>query len=214
MPKVAVVLAGCGRMDGSEVHESTLTLLYLAKGGAEYQCFAPNEAQARVVNHLTNAPAAGETRNQMVEAARIARGEVEPLAAFDPDAWDALAVPGGGGAFQNLSQGPGDVQPDLRRALTAMADRGKPIAAICIAPLLAARALGERGVRLTIGNDAATAAAIEKLGAEHVECPVDRCVADERLKVVTTPAYMLGPGIADVAAGIEACVEKLLEWLR
>ena len=211
MPKVAVVLAGCGRMDGSEVHESTLSLLYLAKGGAAYQCFAPDEPQAAVVNHVTQKPAF-ESRNQMVEAGRIARGDVKPLSRANPAEFDALVVPGGNGAFKNLGKGPGEVHPELRRLLVAMADARKPIAAICIAPVLVARVLGNRGVRLTIGNDAECAAMIEKTGAKHVVCAVEGCVADEAHKIVSTPAYMLGPGIAQVAAGIEVCIGALLRW--
>jgi len=213
MPKVAVILAGCGRMDGSEVHESTLALLYLAKGGATYQCFAPDESQTRVVDHVTNQPTS-ETRNQMAEAARIARGNVKPISGARAEDFDALVIPGGGGAFANLSQGPGGVHPDVKRLLVAMADAGKPIAAICIAPILAARVLGKRGVRLTIGNSREDAAAIEETGAHHVTCAVDQCVVDKDHKIVSTPAYMLGPGIADVAAGIESCIGALLDMCR
>ena len=211
MPRVAVVLAGCGRMDGSEVHESTLSLLYLAKGGATYQCFAPDEPQVAVVNHVTQKPMP-EERNQMVEAGRIARGDVKPLSQANPAEFDALVIPGGNGAFKNLGKGPGDLHPDLRRLLVAMNDAKKPVAAICIAPVLAARALGSRGVRLTIGNDAECAAMIEKTGAKHVVCAVEGCVTDETRKIVSTPAYMLGPGIAQVAAGIEVCIGTLLRW--
>ena len=38
MPKIGVVLAGCGVMDGSEIHEAVLTLLALSKKGAEAVC--------------------------------------------------------------------------------------------------------------------------------------------------------------------------------
>ncbi len=211
MKKVAVILAGCGRMDGSEVHESTLSLLYLAQGGAVYQCFAPDEPQLRVMDHVARKQTP-DTRNQMVEAGRIARGEVQPLSQARPDEFDALVLPGGAGAFQNLSHGPGHVHPDLRRLVVAMADAGKPIAAICIAPVLIARILGDRHVRLTIGNDPETIAEIESAGARHEICDVRGCVTDEAHRIVTTPAYMLGPGIADVAAGIQACIETLLKW--
>lgn len=210
--KVAVVLAGCGRMDGSEVHESTLSLLYLAKNGAVYHCFALDEPQVAVMDHLSGRPMSGQ-RNQMVEAARIARGKIQPLPQLNPADFDALVIPGGAGAFKNLGQGPDGVHPELKRVLLGFADAGKPIAGICIAPVLVAHVLGPRGVRLTIGHDAETAALIEKGGAKHVPAPVNVCVADEDLKVVTTPAYMLGPGIAEVAEGIEACIKKLLSWL-
>ena len=139
MPRVAVVLAGCGRMDGSEIHESTLALLYLARGGAEYQCLAPNKPQATVIDHITDEPMK-EERNQIIEGARIARGDIKPLGQADPAEFDGLVLPGGNGAFANLGQGPGDIDPDLQRLIVAMADAQKPIAAICIAPVLVARA--------------------------------------------------------------------------
>lgn len=211
MKNIAVVLAGCGRMDGSEVHESTLALYAIAKGGARWTAFAPDEPQQRVVDHATNTKT-DETRNQMVEAARIARGEIRPLAEARADDFDALAIPGGNGAFANLGAGPGDVHPQLRRLILEFADAGKPIAAICIAPVLLARVLGDRGVEVTIGNDPETASAIEACGARHIACGVRHCHADAARKAVTTPAYMLGPTIADVGAGIEACIAQLLEW--
>ncbi|MFP4381472.1 MAG: isoprenoid biosynthesis glyoxalase ElbB [Candidatus Sumerlaeia bacterium] len=211
MPKIAVILAGCGRMDGSEVHESTLSLLYLAQGGAQYQCFGLDAPQVAVVNHVTNEPMS-ESRNQMIEGGRIARGDIKPLTEAKAADFDALVMPGGNGAFKNLSEGPNDIHPELNRVINEFADAQKPIAAICIAPVLAARAIGNRGVSLTIGNDAETAAIIEKTGASHVECTVHECACDEANKVVSTPAYMLGPGIADVAAGIEKCIGALLKW--
>jgi enhancing lycopene biosynthesis protein 2 len=213
MAKVAVILSGCGRMDGSEVHESTLTLLYLAQGGAEYQCFAPDAPQVRVFNHVTRKPEA-LSRNQMAEAGRIARGNVKPLAELNIADWDALAIPGGSGALANLSHGPGEVQPDVRRVVTEMADAGKPQAFICSAPVLASRILGSRGVTLTVGNEAETIDVIEANGAKHRMCTVGDCVSDEANKVVSTPAYMLGPGIADIAPGIEKCIQKLLAWCK
>ncbi|HBF35046.1 TPA: isoprenoid biosynthesis protein ElbB [Candidatus Sumerlaeota bacterium] len=213
MPKkIAVVLAGCGRMDGSEVHESTLSLLYLAQGGALYHCFAPNDPQVAVIDNLTGKVSEGATRNQMVEAARIARGKIQPLADLEPSEFDGLVVPGGSGGFKNLSVGPGNVHPQLRRVVEGFYNAGKPMAFICIAPVLAARVLGVQGVELTIGNDAETAAEIERTGAHHIVARVNECVADETLKVVSTPAYMLGPGIADIAAGIQSCIKKLLSW--
>jgi enhancing lycopene biosynthesis protein 2 len=210
MPKVAVILSGAGRMDGSEIHESTLALYFLARGGATYQCFAPNEPQLRVTNHITN-QSMDETRNQMVEAARIARGEIKPLASARAADYDALVVPGGSGAGLNLGRGPGAGHPELKRLLNEAADLGKPIAAICIAPLLVARAIGNRRISLTVGNDPDTVAQIERAGARHVECTVDKCIVDEEHRIASTPAYMLGPGIADIGQGIEACIEALLE---
>lgn len=77
MKKIGVVLSGCGVYDGSEIHEAVITLLALARHGAEAICFAPDKNQTDVVNHLTGESMA-ETRNVLTEAARIARGRSIP----------------------------------------------------------------------------------------------------------------------------------------
>lgn len=214
MPKIAVILSGSGRMDGSEIHESTLTLLYLAEAGATYQCFAPDAPQAAVVNHLTNKPEPGATRSQLIEAARIARGNIKPLTELNVNEYDAMVQPGGNGTLANLGGGGAQLLPLLKEKIRAFHTAGKPIGFICIAPLMGAMALGDQGVSLTIGNDKATAAKIEALGARHVVCPVDDCVIDEKHNVVSCPAYMLGPGIADIAKGIRLLCNALVGRCR
>ena len=91
--------------------------------------------------------------------------------------------------------------------------QAKPIAAVCIAPALLAKVLGEEGAQVTIGNDADTAAAIESMGALHVRCLVDEFVVDQQRKLITSPAYMLAGTISDAAAGIENTVEQLLAMI-
>ena len=214
MAKVAIVLAGCGVYDGSEIHEAVITMLALDQRGATYQCFAPDIAQMHVVNHLTGKPAEGETRNVLVEAARIARGEIKDLATARAEDFDALIVPGGFGAAKNLSDfavkgAEMTVQPDFLRFAQAMREARKPVGLICISPTMSARIFGA-GVQCTIGNDAGVAAAIEAMGGKHVECGVDKAVVDERNKLVTTPAYMLAQRLSDLAKGINDCVEKVL----
>lgn len=215
--KVAVVLAGCGFYDGAEIHEAVLTLLALDQHGAVYQCLAPNIEQMHVINHVTGQPSAGEKRNVMVEAARIARGKIQDLAMARAEDFDALIVPGGFGAAKNLCdfavKGTAmTVQPDLLRFAQAMRDARKPIGLMCISPTMSAQIFGE-GVQCTIGNDVETAAAIEAMGAKHVACPVEKAFVDERNKLVTTPAYMLGQRIGEVAAGINDCVDKVLKLI-
>lgn len=215
--KVAVALAGCGFYDGAEIHEAVLTLLALDQHGATYQCFAPNIEQMHVVNHVTGEPSAGEKRNVMVEAARIARGKIQDLATARVEDFDALIVPGGFGAAENLCdfavKGTAmTVQPDLLRFAQAMRDARKPIGLICIAPTMSAKIFG-KGVQCTIGNDAETAAAIEAMGGKHVACPVEKAVVDERNKLVTTPAYMLAQRIGEAAKGINDCVDKVLKLI-
>ena len=214
MKKVAVVLAGCGVYDGAEINEAVLTLLALEQEGASYEMFAPNIDQLHVVNHLTGEVAAGETRNVLVEAARIARGKIADLATARAAAFDALVVPGGFGAAKNLCNfaiagAEMEVQPDFLRFAQAMHKAGKPIGLICIAPTMAAKICGE-GAQCTIGNDAEVAGAIERMGGRHIACPVDRAVVDERNKLVTTPAYMLAGRVSEAAAGISECVKAVL----
>lgn len=212
--KVAVILSGCGVYDGAEIHESVITLLRLDQRGAQVQCFAPNIAQMHVINHLTGEEMP-ETRNVLVESARIARGNVKDLGEADVDDFDALIVPGGFGAAKNLSSfavdGPGcSVHPDVLALAEAFAEAGKPVGLICISPALAAKIYGP-GVVCTIGNDADTSAAIVKMGGTHEECDVHDIVEDTQRKLVSTPAYMLAQSISEAAGGIYKLVDRVLE---
>lgn len=214
MSRVAVVLAGCGVYDGAEINEAVLTLLSLEQQGAGYQCFAPDREQMHVINHLTGEAVAGESRNVLVEAARIARGNVLDLAAADVTEFDALLVPGGFGAAKNLCDfavagQQMEVHADFLTLARAFHQAGKPIGLICIAPVMAAAICGE-GVRCTIGNDADTAAAINAMGGEHLDCPVSEARVDTQRKLVTTPAYMLAGGVAEAYSGISTCVKEVL----
>jgi enhancing lycopene biosynthesis protein 2 len=195
-----------------------LTLLALDRAGAEVHCFAPDASQAQVVNHATGKPTA-ETRNVLVESARIARGRIQDVAKADPDALDAVILPGGFGAATNLcdfgSKGEkGRVDPGVARLLRAMHAAKKPIGAICIAPAVVALVLGKEHPTLTVGNDRGTATTLEACGARHKDCPVDSFVVDKAQRIVTTPAYMLGPSIRHVAAGIERCVAEVLKMVE
>jgi enhancing lycopene biosynthesis protein 2 len=217
--KVGVVLSGCGVYDGAEIHESVLTLLALDRAGAEAVCLAPDIAQKHVVNHLTGQPAAGESRNVLVEAARIARGAVKDLAGFDPSGLDALVLPGGFGAAKNLCDfafrgAECEVNPEVARVVRAVHAAGKPVGAICIAPVILAKLLGAEKPRLTIGTDPGTAVAVEKMGGEHVSCEGGGAVVDAGRKLVTTPAYMLDSPISEVSAGIEKLVAEVLAMAR
>lgn len=212
--KVAVILSGSGVYDGAEIQESVITLLRLDQRGAQVQCFAPNIAQLHVINHLTGEEMP-ESRNVLVESARIARGNVKDIRDADVEDFDALIVPGGLGAAKNLSnfaiEGAGcTVQPEVLALAEAFAEAGKPVGLICISPALAAKIYGP-GVTCTIGNDADTAAAMNKMGATHEECAVTEIVEDKARKLVTTPAYMLAQTISEAASGINKLVDRVLE---
>ena len=214
MSNVAVILSGCGVYDGAEINEAVLTLLSLEQQGASYQCFAPDREQMHVINHLTGEPAEGESRNVLVEAARIARGNIKPITEADAADFDALVVPGGFGAAKNLCDfavaGDGmSVQADFLQLAQQFHQAGKPIGLICIAPVMAAAICGE-GTRCTIGNDPETAAAIKAMGGEHLDCPVTEARVDVQKKMVTTPAYMLAGSVSEAYAGIRDCVREVL----
>ncbi len=213
--KVGVLLSGCGVFDGSEIHEAVLTLLYLDQAGAQVLCMAPNIDQMHVIDHTNQSEAEGP-RSVFVESARIARGNIVDMATITADQIDALIIPGGFGAAKNLSdfavKGPdATVNDQVQRLLDEMITAQKPIGALCIAPATVARALGAHKPEVTIGNDVGTAAAIENTGAKHVNCSVADIHVDQTNKIITTPAYMLGPGIKDVAVGIEKLVKKVVE---
>lgn len=215
MAKIGVLLSGCGVNDGSEIHEAVITLLTLDRAGAETVCMAPDVDQFDVVNHLTG-EATGEKRNVLVESARIARGNIKNIDEVRAADIDGLIIPGGFGAAKNLSNfavkgKDAVVNKDVNRLLNEMVSAEKPIGAICIAPATLTKALKEKNPEVTIGNDIGTAGAIEAMGGKHQECSVDMIHVDIDNKLVTTPAYMLGPGIKDVAVGIEKLVNKVLE---
>jgi len=215
MAKIGVLLSGCGVNDGCEIHEAVITLLTLDRAGAETVCMAPDVDQFDVVNHLTG-EATGEKRNVLVESARIARGNIKDISKVRAADIDGLIIPGGFGAAKNLSDfavkgKDAVVNEDVKRLLNDMVSAGKPVGAICIAPATLTKALEGKNPEVTIGNDIGTAGAIEAMGGQHKECSVDMIYVDSNNKLVTTPAYMLGPGIKDVAVGIEKLVNKVLE---
>jgi enhancing lycopene biosynthesis protein 2 len=219
MVKIGVVLSGCGHMDGSEIHECVLAAYFLQQEGAELVFCAPDVDQMHVINHLTGQPAAGERRNVLVESARIARGDIVAIDKVKARDLDALVLPGGYGAAKNLStfatEGPQcSVHPAVESLVREVHKEGKPIGAICIAPAIIARVLGKEGPALTIGNDAGTAKALGALGAKHENRRVDEVTIDRKLRIVSTPAYMLGPKITDVAKGIATLCKEVVRLAR
>jgi enhancing lycopene biosynthesis protein 2 len=216
MKKIAVVLSGSGYLDGSEITEAVSLLIALHQAGAQVTCFAP-DLELSVMNHLGASPTS-EKRSVLQESARIARGEVKNITDLHEKDFDAITFPGGYGAAKNLSNwaekgAKCDVHPEVRRVILEFYNASKPIGAICIAPVLVARVLGDKKPTLTIGNDPGTAAELQKTGAVHEECPVDDYISDRETKVVTTPAYMYGEARPnEVFAGIFGLVHELVEW--
>ena len=215
--RIGVVLSGCGVYDGSEINESVITLLAIDRAGAEAICMAPDIPQLHVINHLTGEPATGESRNVLVESARIARGNIKDLATIQAKDFDALMLPGGFGAAKNLcdfavSGADCSVNPEVARLVKETYAAQKPIAAVCIAPAVLSRVLGNENIshQLTIGTDEGTAEALQAMGSKHIACPVQDFVVDAENKLVTSPAYMLAGSISEAAEGIEKTVQALI----
>jgi enhancing lycopene biosynthesis protein 2 len=213
IPNVAVVIAGCGSQDGAEIFETVFTLLELDRNNVNVGVFAPDQPQYRVVNHLTgeNMP---ETRNVLLEAARLTRGNIRPLSALNPKEFDALILPGGSGVASNLSdlqlkQEHAQVNKDLQQCICEFYTLSKPIGAICIAPAIVAVALkGLTKPTITLGPKNAL---IAQLGALEEVCAADSMVVDEPHKLVTTPAFMTEAPLVEIHKGIAQLVSKVIE---
>ena len=211
--KFAIVLSGSGVFDGSEIHETTLSMYAIMKNGGEYEIFAPDIDQHHVINHITGEEM-NEKRNVLIEAARIARGQIKNLKDFNADKFDAILFPGGFGAAKNLSTFAFDgvnckVNGDVENVIRAMKDQNKPIGALCISPVLVAKILGD--VKLTIGQDKSTADAVVEMGATHENTNHGEVVMDKENKVFTTPCYMLDANILQIGDGADNVVKAIME---
>mgnify|MGYP000627973331 CR=1 FL=1 len=220
MPKVGVVLSGCGVNDGAEIHESVITMLFLDRAGAEMVLMAPNIDQLHVINHATGKEIEGESRNVLVESGRIARGEIKDIVDVTSEDIDALIFPGGFGVAKNLCDyamagANCSVNPDVFRLVSEVHSSEKPIGVICISPVMMGKVMEKMGekVSLTIGNDEQTANDLITMGAKHVTCPVQEIVVDKDKKVVSTPAYMLAGRISEAADGIEKLVKEVINLI-
>ena len=215
MPRVGVILSGCGVFDGSEIHEAVAVLHALDRHGADIVCLAP-DVELDEIDHLSQQPT-GQKRSVLRESARIARGEITALAKVRGSEFDAIVLPGGFGAAKNLcdfaSKGPQcTAEEQVSRVLTEAQKAGKPLGFACISPALAARVFGkDLGPNLTIGNDTGTADGLEAMGATHQDCDGEGIVVDNRHRIVSTPAYMYDQRITSVFTGIGKMVDKVME---
>lgn len=216
MKKIAILLSGCGVMDGSEIHEAVTAMLAVEQQGGTYKCFAPEGEQAAVVNHVLKKPS-DEKRRMPAEAARIARGDISLLSSYKAADHAALLIPGGMGAVTNLcafaNEGCGcSVNRDVFRAITETHKAGKPIVALCIAPVLVACVLD--GVTLTVGRDPETSAAIKQMGCIPEFCNAGQVCVDRKNKVISCPCYMLDKTLRDVALSTSAAVRDMMDLLK
>ena len=212
MSKYAVFLSGSGVYDGAEIHESVITLLTISRNGDQYQCFAPDRDQMHVVDHKSGKPVS-ESRNILAESARIARGEILPLDQYDPEEYDAIFFPGGFGVAKNFFSFAVDginckIDQEIADVILNTHQAGIPIGAMCIAPVLLAKAFQNSGHRITVtvGRDTEEIAAIREFGAEHEDHEPDEVCVDQPNKIATVSAYICSKDIAQVANGIEKLV--------
>lgn len=214
--KIAVVLSGCGFKDGAEINESVFTLLSLSLEGVDYQCFAPDILQTQVIDHLSG-KVMPESRNILIEAARIARGKIKPLSEADANDYAGVIFPGGFGAATNLcdfaSNGANmQVNAEVIQFAKQFIATKKPLGLLCIAPVLAPKICDNAIV--TVGNDENVVAAINIMGGQHEECEVTEYVHDKANNIVSTPAFMLSENLTEVFTGIKACVDKVIQLAR
>ncbi|XP_062314044.1 glutamine amidotransferase-like class 1 domain-containing protein 3, mitochondrial [Osmerus eperlanus] len=218
---VAVILAGCGVYDGTEVHEASAVLVHLSRAGAKVQMFAPDMDQMHVINHCEGKPSK-EKRNVLQESARIARGEVKDLSKLETTAFDAIIIPGGFGVAKNLSDWTMkgkecSVQPQVERLIKEFNVKGKPLGMCCISPVLAAKVLP--GCEITVGQDkeckmwpyAQTAGTMTEMGCKHVNTDVGQAHIDVKNKLVSTSAFMCNAPIHEIYDGIGVMVKEVLK---
>ncbi|XP_029434150.1 glutamine amidotransferase-like class 1 domain-containing protein 3A, mitochondrial [Rhinatrema bivittatum] len=221
--RVAVVLSGCGVYDGTEIHEASAILVHLSREGADVQIYAPDIPQMHVIDHNRGQTVEAESRNVLVESARIARGKISDLAQLSVQKHDAVIFPGGFGAAKNLSTFAVDgetckVNREVERVLQDFHKAGKPIGLCCISPVLAAKVLP--GTEVTVGHEeeqggkwpyAGTAQAVKALGGKHSIKDVHEVHVDPKNRVVTTPAFMCETELYHIFDGIGAMVKSVLK---
>jgi enhancing lycopene biosynthesis protein 2 len=225
--KIGVLLSGCGVYDGAEIHESVLTLLAIEEAGAEAVCLSVNQNQHHVVNHLTGEEMP-ESRNMMIEAARIARGAVEDSSKYDLSQLDALVIPGGFGSAKNFStwafDGPnGTILPEIKSLIQQFTSNKKPIAALCVSPVVLALAMGDLALHptMTLGSNLekspydikAFSAGMEQKGVQAEMKTIREVSVDEKLKIVSAPCYMMEASVLEIRTNISQAIQALIKLI-
>lgn len=222
--KIGILLSGCGVYDGAEIQESVLAMLAIKESGHDYICISIDKPQHHVVNHL-NGEEMKESRNMMVESARIARGEIKNIMEVGPADIDALVIPGGFGSAKNFTKwafsGPdGEILPEVKLFLVNLVNVGKPVCALCVSPVVLAKAL-EGSVfhaNLTLGSDKESSPydiqgfnqGIEKTGATSTMKTVREVLVDPKNKIVSAPCYMMDATIVEIRNNIKAAIAEMV----
>ncbi|MBI3237526.1 MAG: isoprenoid biosynthesis glyoxalase ElbB [Flavobacteriia bacterium] len=225
--KIGILLSGCGVYDGAEIQEAVLSMLAVQEIGAEYLCISVDAPQHHVINHTTGEEMP-ETRNMLVEAARIARGDIHNINSIAPADIDALIIPGGFGSAKNFTkwafEGPdGAILPEVKLLLVNLVNVGKPIAALCVSPVVLAKAFEGSAIHanMTIGSDKEGSpysitdfsAGLAKTGVEPVMKTVREIQIDTANKLVTAPCYMMDATILEIRNNIRQAVEALRDLI-
>lgn len=210
--KFAILLSGSGVFDGSEIHEATLSMYAISKHKCEYDIFAPDIEQSHVINHITGKEMP-ETRNVLVESARIARGDIKPLNDFASEHYDALIIPGGFGVAKNLSDYAFNgkeciVNKEVCSCIKSMHKANKAIGALCIAPVVIARII--EGAEITIGNDNNTIEDIKYFNGKHKTCKANEICIDKTNNIYTTACYMLNSNIYEIGMAAESVIKAII----
>ena len=222
--KIGILLSGCGVYDGAEIQEAVLSMLAIEELGAEYICIGINANQHHVINHLSGEEMP-EERNMMIEAARISRGEIVDIKSIQPVDIDALVIPGGFGSAKNLTKwafngADGAIMPEVKLLLVNLINVGKPIAALCVSPILLAKALENSSIKstLTVGTTfekspydiQSFSTEIEKTGAIHTLKTVREIEIDIENKIISAPCYMMNASILEVKKNITSAIQALI----
>ncbi len=222
--KFGILLSGCGVYDGAEIQEATMAMLAIKEAGHEYQCISLNKEQHHVINHLTGEEI-DQRRNMMVESARIARGEVVEVKNISPADIDALVIPGGFGSAKNFSKwaflGPeGEIDAEIKLLIVNMVNVGKPVCALCVSPVVVAKALEGSGIsaNMTLGSDQESSpydiagfnGGIEAVGAKAEMKTIKEILVDETNKIVTAPCYMMDANILEIRNNVKQAIEATI----
>lgn len=220
MTKFAVILSGCGVYDGAEIHEAVCALISIKKYGGDYTCFSIDKPQFHVINHAIQQPA-DETRNVLVESARVSRGVIKNIDDYNPNDFDAVIFPGGFGVAKNFFSFAFDgancnIDKKIQSLILSTHKAGKYIGAMCVAPGLIVRAFKDSGIKVKVtgGDYQDLVDAIPIMGGINVPCKVTDCVIDEQNKIVSTPAYNSTENIYEVYKGSNVLIETLVKLIK
>lgn len=196
-----MLLSGCGRFDGTDVQEAVLCGLFLDRLGARVVALAPTRSQLHVVDHTIGDEMNAESREILVESARILHDKIHDAPGFPLETLQGLVVPGGFGGAKNLMTAFARVgerreaQKDAEAVVRHFLDRRKPLGVVGMGEILVRHLTGE---------------GLNDLPEEDPGRPVR---VDQERRILTTPGFKSLQRVSEVAAGIEGMVNQLIRWI-